>query len=185
MVQKKEEKRKEEEKKPKSILERYSDIQKNLISSEKLHKTLVEYSQGIKALSDLVETNRIRQSAVALQGILAFQKAIGGVVQQASVVQALQVSSVARAMAQYQRNVQSLVKNYETIGKLVQLSKVDIPLVTARIENIPSQTSNAMRSLLSHIDYLERELAKKETENKELIRIIGELKQKAKKEYIV
>lgn len=184
VVKNKEEQKKK--KKPKSTLAAYLNIQKNLSLAESLQKVMMQSPTGLKALAESAKALQIKQATNTLQAISNIQTAIGDMaLRQASLVHALQASAVIKTLERYQKSVQNLAQNYLAINKLIQVPKINIPMVAAKIDNIPSETGNIVQSLLGHIDYLERELAKKEEENKELRRILHQLKEKLKTSYVV
>jgi hypothetical protein len=65
---------------------------------------------------------------------------------------------------------------------MIQTS-VSIPILESEIETINLRAENSVNSLLNYIGLLERELKKREIENKELLQGMDKVKKELRKQY--
>ena len=177
---------KKEKKKPKLVLKNLSGIQLALIEASRAHRAIIESSAMQRAIVESARISKIiHQSTIGLQTIMKTQTQLHKMLtEQARILEACQVPQALKAMAQYEANVRRLAKQFSRVQQMVRIP-LPITSLETRIRTIPSRADRAINSLLNYIAFLEGELSKEKTKNKELLRILEELRKDVKRRYVV
>lgn len=182
MSEEKKEKEKLKEKKQKSILINLSNIQTNLSEAMKAQETITmqvaKLAIATKPLASF--TSPLASLAQSLRAMNIFNTAI----HQHAFIRALQAPLVSQAMFQYQAQVKALAEGLTRVSKMVEMPKINISTITTELTAIPPQNNRTVKSLLRHIDRLEKELSKEKAKNKELLQLLENMKKKVKQQYI-
>lgn len=179
MVEEKKKERKKEPKKNSPVLE-FSAMKLALSQTKEAQKALMESSQLLKTLMEPFALKAYKQSVSMYRAMLPVVSSI--FTAQQSILQAFQSSKVLETFVKCRESVQKLAKTYLAINKAIALPRqIAVTQITPMMETIPSQTKTAVNSLLRHIEFLEKELAKERAKNKELLRILKERGKELKK----
>ena len=177
--------KKKEKKKPKSVLENLSGIQLALSEASRAYKAIMDTSAMQAILASAKISKIIAQSTTGLRTIMETQMQLQKMVmEQARILRASQVSQALKTISAYRESARKLAEQYSRIQQMVQISAPLTSLET-EIRAIPSRTDRAIKSLLNYIAFLERELSKEKAKNKELLRILEELRKDVKRRYVV
>jgi hypothetical protein len=180
--------KKEEEKRPQSTLD-------TLIPDilEWIRLALFETDKTQKAIQNLPSFQKITENSVRISSffaqstedlqalVTANTEFLNLAMDQPRILEASHVSSqVFKGLTTYEKNVRQLSEQFARVQQMLQKS-VPIPSITTEIKALPLRIDETVKSLLNYITLLERELEKKEVENKELLRRVGRTKNKLKK----
>lgn len=184
-----EEKKEEEKKKEKktTVLDRYASIQTSLsqamvaqsaILSSAIARQTMESARIAQAMSNSLGTIKMME---AITHMVRQQNAIAQVLQNA-----MQNSTVVRAMGIYENQARKLAESIATINQRIQSipMKVVVPAIKTELATIPRQTDVTVRTLENYIVALEKELAKEKAKNKELLALLEEKRKKLKNQYV-
>lgn len=184
----KKERKKLKEKKPESILFSLSNIHTSLSEAMKARETIfgrVAKLAQTTAISLASLEQPLNSLALSLQTMDSFYTVINSAVrQQQAIMRVLETPPVLQAMFQFQAQVNTLTEGLARIREMVELPKISIPTITTELTAIPLQNNRTIESLLRHIDRLEEELSKEKAKNKELLRLLENMKKRAKQQYI-
>ena len=181
-----EEKKKEKKKKPKKVspaLGEFSAIKLALSQTTEAQRALWE--SQLKALVEPFALKAYKQSVLMHKAMLPVAMSLFRARQ--NILQVFQSPKVLETLVKYRESVQGIAETHLAINRMITtLSKqIAIPQITPKLEALPSQTKTAVNSLLRHIDFLEKELAKERKKNKALLKRIEETKKELKKKYVV
>jgi hypothetical protein len=179
----KEEKKKEEKSQPQSIPDIFEWIRLALFETDKTQKTICNLSsfQRITENSAGIASIFARSTEDLLALITANTEFLNLTMDQPRILEASHVSSqVFKGLTTYEKNVRQLSEQFARVQQMLQKS-VPIPSITTEIKALPLRIDETVKSLLNYITLLERELEKKQVENKELLRRVGRTKNKLKK----
>jgi predicted RNase H-like nuclease (RuvC/YqgF family) len=183
------EEEKEEQKKKKSqLIASNLAIQNSLSEAIRASATLQSVFIDQASAVQFKAPDWIRQTASNLQTMLSFSNAITSAIQQQQTtmraLHAFQAPLVSRTMFQYQTQIRALSEGLVRINRMMQMPKIDIPVIKTELHTLPSHNNKTIDILLRYIDSLEKELVKEKAMNKELLRLLEDIKKKVKQQYI-
>jgi hypothetical protein len=181
----KEEKKKEEKSQPQSIPDIFEWIRLALFETDKTQKTICNLSsfQRITENSAGIASIFARSTEDLLALITANTEFLNLTMDQPRILEASQVSSqVFKGLTTYENNVRQLSEQFARVKEMIQTS-VSIPILESEIETINLRAENSVNSLLNYIGLLERELKKREIENKDLLQRMDKVKKELRKQY--
>lgn len=177
-----EKKEKEKEKKVLPVFKGLSTISLGLSEAMKAHARIMQSPVAQQALQSALVFDSFKHMAGTLQSMAKFNDIIR---QNQIVIQTLQQSSIGlKTMLEYQSQIGQLSANLTRINKMVSLLKFPTAMLTAELVSIPRQNDTLVRGLLREIEFLEKELSKEKTENKELRALLEEKRKGLKKQYV-
>jgi len=184
-----EEKKEEEKKKEKktTVLDGYTSIQTSLSQAMVAQSAILNSAIARQAM----ESARIAQAMSNSLGTIKMMEAINHMVRQQNAIMqvlqnAMQNSTVIRAMATYENQTRRLAESIATINQRIQSipTKIVVPAIKTELATIPRQTNVTVRTLENYIVALEKELAKEKMKNKELLALLEDKRKELKKQYV-
>ncbi len=176
---------KKEKKKPESVHKNLTRIQLALVEASRANSAIMRTSV-IQAMQASARISKIfDQSTIGLQTMIKAQAQLNKMaMKQARLLQAFQVPQVLKAVVAHEKNALGLAAEYSRIQQSIQKS-ISLPSLETHVRAIAPRTDTTMKSLLNYVEFLEKELTKEKAKNKELLRILEELKKEIKKQYVV
>jgi len=180
-----EKKEKEKDKKTTSISDRLVTITLGLSEAKKAQAQIMQSAIAQQALQSARISESFQRMAGTLQTMTSFNNMIE---RHQLVMQTLQQSSIGlKTMMEYQSGVRELANRLVGINKMITSVKMPTPIIpklTTELAAIPPQSNTLVRSLLRQIEFLEKELAKEKSENKQLLALLDEKRKELKKQYV-
>lgn len=179
MVDEKKKKRKKEPKKISPVFE-FSAMKLAFSQLTETQKAAMESFHPLKAFVEASALKAFNQSLPMYKAMLPVVNSV--FTAQQSVLQALKSSKALETFVELRKTTQKLAETYLAVNKALALPReIAIAKINPLMETIPSQTNTAVNSLLRHIEFLEKELAKERAKNKELLRILRDRGKELKK----
>jgi hypothetical protein len=178
-------KKKEEKKKLKeseSVSVELSNISDNVSEAIKAQKEIAEYgSKVFQAFRSDLFTPSVCTSLQFLGGTLQSLSNISSILKD---YQPLLTSLNFKAFSDIGLQTRAISESLTSIGKMMELPKIEVPKLEVELSAIPTQNNTLVKTLVRQIEYLENELAKEKTINKELIALLEEKRKELKKQYV-
>lgn len=179
-----------EKEKPKSVAKEYKNIEIDLSEAIKIQEEMLQSGAVKQALEVAKALEPLKQVYDSIQNMAGFNDLIR---QYSEIVQSITQSTVWKTMLQYEHEVNKLTKELSGIQRMVDATGriLSMPKFETELSTILPQTNMTIKSLLRHIEFLEKELmkekaktAKEKAEKEELLRQLAEQKKELKERYI-
>lgn len=172
---------KKKEKKPITVVEQWNNISLSVTDTIRIQRELMQSNAVNTALQAARATQSFIQTAAFLKSFQGLNETLRA---NSQIIQQVYQTPGLKAMAEMQQQMGKLNADFVRASQIARSPTIQMPILTTQLKAIPPQRDTVIRSLVSQIEYLESELAKSKTENKELIRQLEEKRKELKQQYV-